>query len=202
MAERWVRYHGESMLETFAPGDLLRVRTLDGRAPSVGDVVVFRSGTGQRLVHRVTGVRQDGWLETRGDARPAPDSEAVGPDALEGIVVGVLGRGGEREVAGSPRRSRSAATPPRAWRRAGGRVYRWLAARPTLRRLLRLVLRPRLRTLRYQRAGRSVVQVMHRGRVVAWLYPETGRMRSRPLYALLVDPPSREEGQGEPPRSD
>ena len=58
--------------------------------PSTGDVVVFDTGGGGRIVHRVVHVRPDGALVTRGDANHHADLDGVRPRHVRGVAVAVL----------------------------------------------------------------------------------------------------------------
>lgn len=188
MPER-LRCRGRSMAEALSDGDVLFVEPLDG-PPGVGDLVVFTDSTGTRtVVHRVHAVAEDDSLVTKGDANDVPDGEHVPLRRVRGRVVDAL----------RVRRHR----PRPWWHRAGARLagplYRGVARRAWLRRALRAALRPRLTRLQTQTGqGSPLVLVVHRGRTVAWLYPETGRMRSSVPYALLVDPPSGPERDDDP----
>lgn len=77
-----------SMWPTLKRGDLVVVKGIDESAVSVGDIVVYESGTGTMVIHRVITV--DGQtLVTQGDANGEPDE----PIALADVagVVPVLG---------------------------------------------------------------------------------------------------------------
>ena len=180
MAElRLVVYRGDSMAGTFRPGDSLRVVPLDGAA-RVGDVVVYRDEEGRRIVHRVVGVDATGSLLTKGDATDARDDEPVPPSRVEGRVASVV-------PIAAPRRVPIALRPL-------GAAYRALARRAWLRALLRALFRVELRVVRFRRGDGELVKVLHRGRAVAELFPESGRMRTRVPWALLVDPPAPRAG--------
>ncbi len=67
---------GKSMEPTYHLGDLLYARTEDHYG--VGDVVVYRvpegqPGAGVLVVHRLTGINDDGTLVIQGDNKDAPD---------------------------------------------------------------------------------------------------------------------------------
>jgi hypothetical protein len=180
-----MRYQGPSMAPTLIPGDVLCVAPL-AAPPVVGEVVVFHDQSGRRVVHRVRAVEPGGGLVTQGDAYPQPDEEPVAPERVIGRVASVLRRGSE-----IPMPPRGAAGRARGrLRGAAGALYYWLSGAAPLRRALRALLRPRLSYLRCTGpSGEVKVVVVHRGRTVAWLYPQSGRMRSRFPFALLVDPP-------------
>lgn len=184
-----LRCRGRSMAEALSEGDLLFVEPLDG-PPGVGDLVVFTDSGGIRtVVHRVHAVAEDGSLVTKGDANDVPDGERVPLGRVRGRVVDAL----------RVRRHRLRPWWHRAGARLAGPLYRGVARRAWLRRALRTALRPRLTRLRTRTGqGSPLVLVVHRGRTVAWLYPETGRMRSSVPYALLVDPPAGPEREAGP----
>lgn len=178
---RLVAYRGRSMAGTFAAGDLLRVAPLDG-PPRPGEIIVFRDAAGARVVHRVAARLDDGRLRTRGDAHAAEDDAPVPLARVEGRVVGVV-----------------RPPPPRALRPhapfgLAGRAYRALARQAWLRAALRRLIRPELRRLRFDTGGGEVIKLVHRGRTIAWIHPQTGRMRTRAPWALLIDPPAPPAG--------
>jgi hypothetical protein len=170
-----VTYRGASMRGTFSDGDVLRVVPLGRRGAVAGDVIVFRDESGATVVHRVRARAGDGQLMTQGDAHARADERPVAPAQVIGRVVAVV----RRLRAGPPSRGPLA--------RLAGRLYRHAARQPWLRRWLRATLRPDLRQLHF---ADGKITVVHRGRTVAWLHPRLGRMRSRPPYALLIDPPA------------
>jgi hypothetical protein len=169
-----VTYRGGSMRGTFSDGDLLRVVPLGRRGAVAGDVIVFRDAGGATVVHRVRACARDGSLITQGDAHASVDDLAVAPAQLIGRVVAVV----HRRQPGMRPRGRLA--------RLVGQLYRGAAGQPWLRRWLRTTLRLDLRQLHF---ADGKITVVHRGRTVAWLYPQLGRMRSHPPYALVIDPP-------------
>ncbi len=178
-----LRYRGDSMAGTLSDGDVLLV-SRDSGTTRPGEIVVYVDEGGGRVVHRFHAVAPGGWLLTKGDAAKAPDDRPVPPERVQGRVVGVL-----RVTRPKPARALR-----RLLARMLGPLYRWAARRAALRRSLRSLLRLDLRRLTLRgSAGGELIKVLHRGRTVAWLYPRTGRMRSRCPYALVVDPP--------PPRS-
>lgn len=83
-----VRVAGGSMEPSMSSGDLAIVRR--GSAVGEGDAVLYASEAHGPVLHRVLRVRPDGSLETKGDANPIPDREAVPRRVVRGKVVTVL----------------------------------------------------------------------------------------------------------------
>lgn len=97
LRRRWrlVVVSGQSMAPTLRDGDRLIVRV--GRAPAVGDLVVFRArdvvpaSDLTWMVKRVHRVDPDGAVTVRGDNTHSQDSRhfgAVPPEAVLGVVRG------------------------------------------------------------------------------------------------------------------
>ena len=83
-----------SMVPTFARGDLLVVGAQDDESPALGDVVVYRDPTIGLVVHRVVAVEGD-LVTTQGDANNAADepfdrSRIVGHVLLVVPALGLL----------------------------------------------------------------------------------------------------------------
>lgn len=101
------RARGSSMHPLVRDDDILKVRPVDGKEISVGDVVFYRSRAKGIVVHRVVSIRRGSEgvvLVVKGDAARCRDPLVHGSQVL-GRVVG-LERGG-REVALDSRLSRS-----------------------------------------------------------------------------------------------
>ncbi|SCL71070.1 signal peptidase I [Micromonospora citrea] len=97
LRRRWrlVVVRGQSMAPTLHDGDRLLVRV--GRAPVVGDLVVFRArdvvpeADLTWMVKRVHRVEPDGAVTVRGDNARSQDSRhfgAVPPEAILGVARG------------------------------------------------------------------------------------------------------------------
>lgn len=84
---------GRSMEPALLLGDVCVVAR--SREPTVGDMILFQSGTSNRpVLHRVVALDGGGCLRTRGDANGIPDRSTVAPAQVQGTVVAVwrLGR--------------------------------------------------------------------------------------------------------------
>ncbi|MDP2182392.1 MAG: signal peptidase I [Actinomycetota bacterium] len=80
---------GASMEPALSRGDLCVVAR--SREATVGDMVLFRSGTSRRpVLHRVIAVGKDGFLHTQGDANKTPDRSGVSPTEVSGTVIAVF----------------------------------------------------------------------------------------------------------------
>lgn len=93
------RAHGHSMAPTIRPDDVLLVDPVADRDVRVGDILLYRHGSGA-LAHRVVSIKRESRRATgfvlRGDALDACDAP-ITPDCILGRVV-ALERGG-RSVA-------------------------------------------------------------------------------------------------------
>ncbi|GAA1378225.1 S24/S26 family peptidase [Catellatospora chokoriensis] len=97
LRRRWrlITVRGNSMRPALHDGDRLIVRV--GRAPAVGDLVVFRAGDVVPqadvtwMVKRVQRVEPDGSVTVRGDAADSQDSRHFGA-VPRGSVLGVARR--------------------------------------------------------------------------------------------------------------
>jgi hypothetical protein len=171
------------MAGTFCSADVLVVEAVRGDVRA-GDVVVFAGAGGRRIAHRVRACLSDR-LVTQGDALSEPDAGLVAVASLEGRVVDVWR--GRACVCGGPA---AGATILAAARRLLRPAYRRASAQPWLRRALRALLRPELRTLRsFGPSGAPVITITHRGRTIAWMNPRRGGMSARFPWALILDPP-------------
>lgn len=96
--DRQIRYIGTSMNPWLLQNDILEWVPVSERLPVPGDVVIFRDITGSShlVIHRVVGIRPDGYYITRGDNSLQDDRFPVQPSALQGIVKG--GIRGERPL--------------------------------------------------------------------------------------------------------
>jgi len=83
-----IRYTGPSMRPTLQPGDLLSV---EAECPDliIGDIIVFRDGEGQTIVHRIVAMDTAG-VKTRGDNNSEPDAGTVDREQLLGRVTTVV----------------------------------------------------------------------------------------------------------------
>jgi len=82
-----VRVAGGSMLPALTPGDVVLVAKR--QHVTEGDVALLHSGE-SLVLHRVTEVRSDGSIETRGDANPISDFSPTPASRIRGRVTAVL----------------------------------------------------------------------------------------------------------------
>jgi signal peptidase I len=85
---------GPSMEPALRTGELVAVMPIDAAAVHVGDVVSLRPAEGAIITHRVSRLvdrpgdpRGERWLETKGDANPAPDPAIIPASTLIGRVA-------------------------------------------------------------------------------------------------------------------
>ena len=80
-----------SMEPTINQGDVVLLHSVDPADVQVGDVIAYRLGSGQRVLHRVveiiTGESGEREFITQGDANPAPDLKPVAGEQIEGRYV-------------------------------------------------------------------------------------------------------------------
>jgi hypothetical protein len=138
------RIVSSSMLPTIQKGD--RLELSPPTFLTVGTIVVFRNDT-LLVCHRVTAIDPQGTLSTRGDATQGA-CEVVQPDAVIGVVTGVLREGAHISLGNSPHISSATAQPRRLDRRARTMIVRSiiksigvLAKRPLFQPILVLLLR-------------------------------------------------------------
>lgn len=94
-----------SMEPTIGTGALALARPVAARDVEVGDVVSVVAPSGQRVTHRVVGLRRDGEvarLTLRGDANSRPDAEPYTVSAVDRVVVAVPVAGRVVAVLSSP----------------------------------------------------------------------------------------------------
>lgn len=86
-----------SMGPALHAGDVVVAAPRSAAQLRAGDVVVHESAPGSSTAlrtHRLVARGADGTWTTRGDANPTPDSDAVDPAQVRGVVVLVLPRAG------------------------------------------------------------------------------------------------------------
>ena len=195
-------YRGVSMLGTFRPGDYLTVEPVPLAAIRPGDVVIYRgreeSGEPESIVHRVVAITPGG-LATKGDNSPYVDGQPVTQDTLLGRVTHAQWGGRVRPVWGGRRgllRARMlharCAMQRLGWQWlsiVGRRPYRWLRESGLVDRLWQ----PAITPVRVETEDGPLVKYVHRGRTVAWWWPERGRFRCRRPYDLMISRPSRRQ---------
>lgn len=81
-ANLWVRVHGGSMAPAIPVNAEVRLAKLVANQPSVGDVVLARTATGQPMLHRVRAIRGQR-IQLQGDNLLTPDD----PLSLSDIVA-------------------------------------------------------------------------------------------------------------------
>jgi len=85
---------GPSMAPAFQVGSAIVVEPVDPAALAVGDVVSLKSGPAKAIfTHRIIRlIQRDGglWLETKGDANPAPDPSILPASDVMGRVVAAV----------------------------------------------------------------------------------------------------------------
>jgi signal peptidase len=86
---RPVRVGGWSMHPALHVGDVVAV-ALSGRGPVEGDVVLIERPGHQAVLHRVTRVRPDGSVLTKGDANSVADFEPTPASQIRGRVSALL----------------------------------------------------------------------------------------------------------------
>lgn len=95
-----------SMRPTYQPGDLVITVNKDIVTPKVGSVVVATPVVaGQEfppIAHRVTEVRADGTIKTKGDYNPEPDAWTDQPDEVDKTVIAHLPMGFALDAVKSP----------------------------------------------------------------------------------------------------
>ncbi len=74
---------GISMEPEYRTGDLVIARVME---PSQGDVVVYSTDQGARIMHRIVGGDESGWI-TRGDNNAYEDPFSPTSDDIEGVAV-------------------------------------------------------------------------------------------------------------------
>ncbi|WP_144765442.1 LamG-like jellyroll fold domain-containing protein [Curtobacterium sp. 9128] len=79
----------ESMSPAVRAGDVVAAMPVDADAVTVGQVLLVEDPDheGRQRLHRLERIEADGALRLRGDANPAPDRTAVGPDRVIGVGV-------------------------------------------------------------------------------------------------------------------
>lgn len=89
---------GPSMDPTFALGDAIVLDQVDAADLAVGDVVSLRTGPTQAVythrIIRIAELHDEVWIETKGDANPAPDPTITPATAVIGRVTHVVPRAG------------------------------------------------------------------------------------------------------------
>ena len=99
-----LRVMGWSMLPAVWPGDTLVIESVNGKAVSEGDIVLFRRD-GRLFVHRVVAKgapNGEAGIVTRGDAMPQPDPLVAEGDLL-GRVTAIVRNGKRIEPRKVPR---------------------------------------------------------------------------------------------------
>lgn len=182
-------YRGESMRGTFRRGDVLLVAPAGLAEIRVGDVVALRrarpDGTFALIAHRVR-ARSAAGLVTCGD-RALAFTETVTAEELVGRVHHFQRGGKTRRVWGGCWGILRVAALRLGWRlrRLFRRPYRWLRAGGLVRRLWK----PRLEQVLLTTAEGPLIKYIHRGRTVAWWWPEEGRFWVRKPYDLVIGRP-------------
>jgi signal peptidase I len=94
----WIGIHGTSMHPTLADGALALSLPAKFDRLSVGDIVVFRSGSQPPVIcHRIIG-RTDNGFNTQGDGAMAVDQEYGVPAVTEANLAGIVPQIGGRPV--------------------------------------------------------------------------------------------------------
>ena len=140
-----IRVRGFSMAPFIRDDDVLTITPMNGRVPSVGEVVAFTlPDPGRLVIHRIIAARDGAWL-VRGDNCPKPDG-IVGCKNILGRVTRVerqgrevrLGLGGESRIIAALNRQNLLLTL-KAWfhlpRRVAASVLRRAQAVPLYRAL-------------------------------------------------------------------
>lgn len=86
-----VRVTGGSMTPALYPGDVVLVSL--GREVRAGDIVLVKTRSRGRYLHRVVGLSADGTYRLRGDANNTADLTPVRRSEVDGVVVRVLPAG-------------------------------------------------------------------------------------------------------------
>lgn len=78
-----------SMIPALQPGDVAIIESKASDEVNVDDVLFFRTkgNKGIDVIHRVIDI-DDGFITTKGDNNPAPDSELVSSGQVEGVMIG------------------------------------------------------------------------------------------------------------------
>ena len=182
---------GSSMRGTLAEGDCLWIAEVPFDSLQVGDVVAFNSG-GKIMAHRLAERTASVFL-TQGDGNWRRDAAVLPPGGLIGKVM-ERERGGVRSlVVGGPHGRRRAAFLH------GISLLRWIALAslaPAYRlvrasRVVSLVWRPRIFTVRFASRTGSITKFIHRGRTIAYWIPHAEEWACRKPYDLLLFPPVR-----------
>ena len=85
---RLYRVKGNSMSPFIKEGDIVLVKKLSAEDCKKGRVLVFKRGTGERIVHRVVKGNKNGYVHVKGD-KHGP-CEMVSVTDVEGRVVGIV----------------------------------------------------------------------------------------------------------------
>jgi hypothetical protein len=101
------RIVSSSMTPTIQQGD--RLELSPPASLTVGAIVVFRHDT-LLICHRITAIHPQGTLSTRGDATQGA-CEVIQPNAVIGVVTGVVREGAHISLGQSPRMTSAAAQP-------------------------------------------------------------------------------------------
>jgi len=80
-----LRVHGESMLPTLWPGDVVKIARCSMEHIRPGEIVLAQRD-GRLFLHRVVGVCTQSGFQLRGDSMPGPDPR-FNPEALLGRLV-------------------------------------------------------------------------------------------------------------------
>jgi signal peptidase I len=88
-----VAVESNSMLPTFAQGDILILHGVPSQQISVGDIIVFSPGPQQTpVVHRVVEINPDGTFQTKGDNNNGQLSfeKSIGVSQVHGVVILII----------------------------------------------------------------------------------------------------------------
>jgi hypothetical protein len=178
-------YTGSSMRMTFRSGDCIIFEYVQPVRLKPGDLVVFRAvpDTGIDSVHRVVSVGQDG-LDVRGDDNALHSVEQVPFENVLGRVTSVERKGRRLLVAGGISGGIWARLISREGipRRLLGWSYRLLRRS----RVVRLVWRPRIETLKIATDHGSVIRLTSSGKTIGKWCPEREILVLRKPWDLVV----------------
>ncbi len=185
---------GPSMNPTLCELDLLEIVPYGDRPVRVGDVIFFLPHEGDRpVVHRVVGATPEG-IRTRGDNSTGDDPWRLQSADIAGRVVAAWRGQKRRRIAGGragwlvTRLTRWGGALDRSVSRLLHPLYRSLARRSIVRRLLPSRLKPRV--VIFQASDRSHFRLLLGRRVVGRYDDRQRRWHIRRPFRLLVDVPS------------
>ncbi len=91
-----VRATGKSMAPFLSGGEILTIKKVPGSSLKMGDVIFYRDGLGEPVVHRIVRIRNDCGgrvYSTRGDALICPDDQICDAQVLGKVCVVEKGSG-------------------------------------------------------------------------------------------------------------